>query len=336
MKKHIALGLFLFMTFACAGNPYPLRPFDPALHGSPAVEWAPHAQGVEWWYVTGIVNDSEGRRYFYQFTIFHGFRLGAIEGFVSHLALTDVAAGKHYFYEDFAQPNNRVYGSEKTIALKDSAVMIETDDKGISRLSLSGTAPGFSLTLGLTPAKPAAWHGEKGIIVMGQPEKSRERSFYYSFTNMQTEGQLILSGKKIPVKGSSWFDRQWGAFTESAWDWFSLRLNDGREFMLFGFPGTGFNAGTLVAPDGAAAPVASFQYEKLGSMRFTAPGGATYILGWRVKLPSGEEFRILPMLADQFNPAQNTPPYWEGLCEVFSANGEKLGFCIMETTAGAQ
>jgi predicted secreted hydrolase len=336
MTKRLGLFLSAWLALACASNPFPLSAFDPAVHGSAAAEWAPHDHALEWWYVTGIVADGAGDSYFFQFTIFHGYRLGALEGFVLHLALTDVTNGKHFFFEDSSPPGDRVFGRADAIVFKNSAIAMRAKDGTIERLSLTGTGREFSFALDAAPAKPAVWHGENGIIAMGAADRPEERSFYCSFTNLKLEGTLAISGRSGPVTGSGWFDRQWGRFTEYGWDWFSLRLFDGREFMLFGFPKTGLNAGTLVRADGNAVAVASFAYEKTGTMRYAPPGGRSYALGWRLRLPAGEVYDIHPVLADQFNPSQETPPYWEGLCEVSSSAGEKIGYCVVETTDGAQ
>jgi len=76
------------------------------------------------------------------------------------------------------------------------------------------------------------------MIVMGWPEKSRERGFYYLFPGLKASGKLVYGQEEIPVGGTAWFDRQWGQFSETSWDWFSLCFFDGRQMMFFAFPKT--------------------------------------------------------------------------------------------------
>ncbi len=325
----------LLCAASCATNPFALRPFHSAVHGSAAEEWAPHSGVSEWWYATAVMHDPDGNQYLCQFTIFHGFMRGLIEGYILHLAVTDVNGEKRYFFEASSQPNGEIYGGERKIAFKDNRILLEIEGGEAASVKMEGRASDFSFSISTRLAKPPAWHGQDGIIVMGHRDKSCERSFYYSFTAMDGEGDLTLAGKSLRIIGSVWLDRQWGAFTETAWDWFSLRLFDARELMLFAFPTTGYVCGTRVEPDGSTSFIPELAYEKLDLARHTQ-NGVAYSLGWRVRLPNGEEFKIVPLLADQGNPARGTPQYWEGLCDVFSPAGERLGYCVVETTAGAQ
>lgn len=52
---------------------------------------------------------------------------------------------------------------------------------------------------------------------------------------MNTTGTLTIDGRSIDVQGESWFDHQWGGFGKCfpAWDWFSLRLDEGSFVMLY-------------------------------------------------------------------------------------------------------
>jgi predicted secreted hydrolase len=335
MKKMAIAFFSILLAVSCAANPFPLRPFTAAAHGTPVEEWAPHEKVIEWWYATGALTDQAGGQYFYQFTVFHGYKLNLIEGYVLQLALTDIKTGRHLFFEDSSQPGERIFGRENMIVFKESRIALSVAQNEMTAMEIRGEGDAFSFAFHLRAKKPAVWHGPGGVIVMGQSAKSTERSFYYSFTDMETEGGLVLGGKTLSVKGASWFDRQWGRFTENAWDWFSLRLTDGRELMLFSFPKQGSASGTLVAKDGTASSLKDFTVQKLNSVVYSAPD-ETYSLGWRILLASGEEFRVLPLAADQFNYSENTPSYWEGLCSVLSMKGETLGLCVVETTAGAQ
>ncbi len=335
MKKMWLVVLGVWFTAACAGNPFPLRPYQPAAHGTAVEEWPPHDHVGEWWYVTGVLADQEERQYFYQFTVFHGYRLNMFEGYILHLAVTDVSGGRHWFFEDFSPPHDRVFGNQKEIVFKDSRIVMASSSGLVTAMEVRGEAGDFSFAFHLRPRKGAVWHGRNGIVTMGHEDQAAQRSFYYSYTDLETEGGLVINGASLPVKGGSWFDRQWGVFTETGWDWFSLRLADGRDIMLFSFPASGYGAGTIVAPDGRAVSVPSFRLQRLKSVEYSAPD-AVFSLGWRVVLDTGEEFRILPLMADQYNPAENTPPYWEGVCSVLSMKGEVLGYCVTETTIDAR
>jgi predicted secreted hydrolase len=70
----------------------------------------------------------------------------------------------------------------------------------------------FEMELHLSKGKGAFWHGDDGVLAMGVPEESRQRTVYCSYTNMPTTGQLAWnqpSGRAfvLEVGGQSWFDR---------------------------------------------------------------------------------------------------------------------------------
>ena len=126
-----------------------------------------------------------------------------------------------------------------------------------------------------------------------------------------------------------------GVFHEVAWDWFSLRLDDGREIMLYSFPTTGYRSGTLIASDGQSSTV-NFDYDTMETARLRSGTDRIYRLGWRIRLETGEEFYVTPLIVDQLNAAIVAPQYWEGLCRVMTPDGNCIGYCVVETTEEAQ
>jgi predicted secreted hydrolase len=68
----------------------------------------------------------------------------------------------------------------------------------------------------------------------------KERTYYWSFTQLAANGKLILRDQEHQVSGKAWFDKQGGTYTLTSrwtnWEWFSLRFFDGEEIMLFSFP----------------------------------------------------------------------------------------------------
>lgn len=336
--------LLLLLLLSCAHNPAsaPVKgreeaPAGQNSHAGVIAEWAPHHKVTEWWYATGVLESETGQRFFYQFTIFHGWKLNLFEGFTLHLSLTDFAGGRHYFYQDSWIANREHYADAGRVVFKDSSIGIVASGDMLDRLKISGNAradaeeDSFSFELQGTPEKGHVWHGDDGVIVMGHEDNTRERSFYYSWTKLHTTGSLVLNGNTFSVSGSSWFDRQWGKFTELYWEWFSLRLDDNREIMLFHFPDTGYMAGTMVLPDGTYYPLEQSGLEGLGAGSLE-DGKHHYDLGWKLTA-NGEEFSILPVLDKQSNLAEWVPSYWEGLCTVTDAAGNRVGWCVVESTS---
>lgn len=330
MKKLLVI-LSAVIIVSCATNPYSLRNFNPDTHGSAFDEWSGHFETSEWWYVTGIVEDAESNVFFYQFTIFHGYIKTGQEAFSVHLALSDLAGQKHYFYNSAGMPGSNVYADEAGTMYRDSWINIGKKDGQISGMEIRGKARKFSFEFTVVPEKPVVWHGEDGIVVMGHEEDDNERSYYYSFTSMDTKGKITLDGREFSVKGKSWFDRQWGRFSEYYWDWFSFRLDDGREIMVFGFPFTGYTAGTIIYPDGTYRPLESAEY-KVIDLSIRKDGIHTFYLGWSLTA-DGETFKVVPTMSDHSNVAPGVPAYWEGPCDVYDENDQRLGWCVVEATS---
>jgi len=58
-------------------------------------------------------------------------------------------------------------------------------------------------------------------------------TYYYSLTNLKTNGLLKWKNKWINVKGKSWHDHQWmnKVYFGEIWDWFSIQLENNEELV---------------------------------------------------------------------------------------------------------
>lgn len=321
--------LVALMLSSCAT--LSLRPYNPRGHGSVYSEWAPHRGAGEWWYVTGVLGNRQQGLWLYQFTIFHEARLFG-EGYLVDLALSNYSTGRRIFKE-YSTSNARVgfVRGESIVVGKSSITLTHRN------ITLKAISSGLAFSFTMTPEKPPVWEANDGVVEMGQKDRSDQVSYYYSFTRLRTSGTLSYtdrSGKEVVrhLSGSSWLDRQWGDFTNSGWDWFSIRLFDGRDIMLYAFPATDLRQGTLIGRTGASRKLTQFTYR---TNSWQTRLGSHYGLSWQIDLPSlGEEFRVVALSKDDFN-ANRVMPYWEGLCEVYNRSGALVGYAVEETTAAA-
>ena len=71
---------------------------------------------------------------------------------------------------------------------------------------------------------------------------------YYNFTRLDTRGALTTDDRGWEVAGTIWMDHEFSSNQlieeQTGWDWFGLRLDDGRDLMLY----------ELRTKDGAGAP----------------------------------------------------------------------------------
>jgi predicted secreted hydrolase len=142
---------------------------------------------------------------------------------------------------------------------------------------------------------------------------------------MQAAGTLQVGGQSYQVAGEFWFDRQWGRDLRDpriAWDWFSLRLDDGLDVMLFVFrdPQVPVVSGTYMPAEGNPISLAADEIAILPTRWWTSPHTArTYPVGWSIQVPSRQlALEVSAVADDQELDVISTTlnVYWEGRCEV--------------------
>ena len=337
MKKLLLLLCFGLLLIGCATNKTSYIPYHDTIHKDIWYEWSPHDDGIEWWYLTGYVSDKNDELYFYQFTIFRAclirYPIYLFDAYALNLSFTDCSTSHHIFVEDIKLPSDSVYGDSKCIVFKDTNVCIDKEN-----IKIQGNSDTFRLNLEGKAAKSPVWHGRDGKIIMGHPDLPRERSYYYSFTNIDTQVNIEFKDKQgnwttVNGSGKSWFDRQWGRFSEVGWEWFSFRFFDNEEIMLFSFPKTGHKEGTFIDKKGRVVTFNDYKYDVKKVVSFN---GKKIGLGWKISLPFKEkEYEIVPIVEDQFNPFSKNN-YWEGIAKVFNNQGQLVGYCVIENSERAR
>lgn len=298
---------------------------------------------TEWWYYTGNLAAADGRRFGFQLTF---FRRGLLPGpppadgtlssnqiYFAHFALTDVAAGRHRFFERFARGAGGLAGASGEpfgVFLEDwSATGLVPDG---STLQLSAREQDVQLDLRLEAKKPLVTHGQRGLS--SKSAEPGNASYYVGYTRLLAQGWLAAGGAPVEVSGEAWFDHEWSTSALGAgavgWDWFSLQLDDGRELMFFQIRRTDgtlepVSGGTLVARDGSSRRLGlnDLRVDVLSTWQSPATG-ARYPASWRLSVP-GEALtlELRALLPDQELRASFT--YWEGAVEVSgSAAGRPL------------
>jgi predicted secreted hydrolase len=295
-------------------------------HGSMTEEFLCHRNGSEWWYCTGYLNDKADHMFSFQFTLAR-VRIFGFQFNILMTALTDFATGKHYYSQKPVFFGKDVIITPGKVGLDGLAIMTFADN----HLSLGMHGTDYVLSLNMEPAKQPAWHAEDGVLKMGLDDP-KERTYYWSYTNLVTSGQLTLEGKTYALNGKSWFDKQGGTYTLTKrwtnWEWFSLRFFDNEEVMLFSFPQDEYQDGTYILKSG--------QYRRLNDYRisptgFTQAGGNKFSNGWKVDLGKvkGGQYTIVPKIDGQMNLF-----YFELLADIRDNQGKNVGYCFVELLPG--
>jgi predicted secreted hydrolase len=341
----------------------PWRTADPQYAWSfPRDHWAHPGYKTEWWYFTGIVTDAANpeRRYGYQFTF---FRVGLSPDslpyrsawstptlIMGHASVSDLTRGVHVFSEILYRPNNFLggFGQPGDTLIAWSRAPYGTND----RWTLAWNGDGFDFAM-RDDAKQVAFamttHATAPLLFQGPNGYSRKgatataASQYYSYTRLATEGTVMIGGATMHVLGESWMDKEFGSnqlgAAQVGWDWFSLRLDDGRDVMLYLVRterGPVYARGTIAIPGEDPRYVDASAWNVTVDDTWRSPAtDATYPHEWSVAIPDLDlVLDIVPVLDDQENVSSLVPGlfYWEGAVVVRMPGGERLGEGYVELT----
>lgn len=328
------------VPFAIAKAPYVFA--FPADHGAHPLYQS------EWWYFTGHLRSSSGRRFGYELTFFRvrlqpedavpapaasaRSRWRGDQVYVAHFAIADEAGRKFVQSERVARQALGLGAAVKgRLAVRADAWSLLGEplaDPRREKMTLHAADAANGLDIVQSPEKPPAVHGRDGVFRKGACASCA--SHYYSYTRLRTRGTLRYAGTRLAVDGTSWMDHEFGTNQlqpdEAGWDWMALQLDDGREVMLYMFRRkdgalAAQSAGSLIERDGSvrALPLSAFRVSATG--RWHSPqSGAVYPSGWRVQVSSAKLDLVLsPVVANQEMVPSSGPAYWEGAVDMRDA-----------------
>jgi predicted secreted hydrolase len=337
-KSGYILALWIFLTWAGSftAQAEETPAFRPVLPGYeydfPRDHFSHDDFRIEWWYYTGNLKSPKGKNFGYQVTFFRvglegtkkianpsQWKIGQI--YFAHMTVTDIAGKKFHFFERINRKglNNAGAKSDRFLVWNEDWVL--TDRGNAHRLKAIESGTGVDLKL--VPVKDMVFHGKEGVSRKG--EKEGNASHYFSYTRMETTGKVFIQGKAHEVTGTSWMDREFSSDQLNpklvGWDWFSLKLDNNTEIMLYQLrrkDGTvdPFSSGTLIPADRASSHLVKddFSVEVTGDWTSKVTK-TTYPAGWVVTLPASQtRLKIKPDLADQelSNLRSISGSYWEG------------------------
>ncbi len=306
---------YLWETYAKIKRVSVYLPEDDGVHDSP----------VEWWYWTGHLEDSEGGRYGFEEVFFLVKGLGT-HYIMAHQSITDITQGTFSYNVKIIPGYPEEMADGLHLSAGDLSGFLSSDGK---EDVLNGSASAYEVALDLMPAKPPILNLDSGFgeLVPGLS------TYYYSRTRLDAQGSIQKEGETIPVKGTAWFDHQWGDLLkvlDIGWDWFGIQLDDGTDIMLFVIRDqeTGaVSGGTIVDSEGSYETLQPGQFQVAALTQWTSPGtGCTYPSGWVISF-GDQQLTVLPEVQDQEIPSPI--PYWEGAAMV---SGARTGRAYVELT----
>ena len=342
----------------------------PYRYAFPRDHAAHDAYRTEWWYFTGHLQAAGGHRFGYELTFFrvglaphaavrrpggsgwHGTQLAP-----AHFAITDERTGRFVYYEDFARDAlGQSRASERALDVRVHSWFL----RGPMPFKLHAAGDDDAIDLTVHAKKPPAIHGHGGVSRKGPCDSCA--SHYYSYTRLDTAGEIRVHGTAYRVLGTSWMDHEFGSDElqpdQAGWDWFSIQLNDGREIMLYRLrrkdgSTTPQSSGSLVDPKGGVRFLPLRDFAVRENRTWISPHtGAHYPSAWVLHVRGVGDLTITPVVADQelachaapleARPAdklrvtQNCVTYWEGSVAIRDAQGKPAGMGYVELTGYAQ
>ncbi len=266
-ERVVTLVLFSCCLYAFA----PLRAevaYPPVVPGVelefPRNEGAHPDYRIEWWYVTGWVQDEAGAPLGFQVTFFrvrpglgesNPSRFAPTQILFGHAAVADPAHGRLRHAERSARAGfDLAYAREGRVDLRLDDWSLRQDG---DRYRAVVAGEDFALRLDLDRVQPPLLQGERGYSRKGpSPDQA---SYYYSLPQLRVSGEIVLDGRRRAVTGEAWFDHEWSSDVMDAeargWDWLGVNLEDGGALMAFRMRDAAGNArwaaATLREPDGS-------------------------------------------------------------------------------------
>jgi predicted secreted hydrolase len=326
--RNIARIILVLIISSCTSQSTILS-FEPGPGLDAGAEWKSHRSKVEWWYLTGVFSDENENLYFIQYTLFQGILMN-ITGYTIHAAVTDLTDGEFYFEKLKHYPSGKFKSSGNTISGPGTKLGHDADSLHIS---LQGEK--IEMALNLKICRQAVWHGDKGIVSMGDPANRKQNSYYFSYPRLEGKGEILLKEEKnlqmikqVEINGDAWFDKPWGNFKRVPWQWFSFRFDNGDRMMLFYFPETGYKTGTFIPVNDTTHLLKDFRItESISDERDSLPE-----INWELSLAEeGIKYIVTPVIVAPHQQTQFGTTYRETLCRVITANGDVKGWCVVET-----
>ncbi len=274
---------------------------------------------TEWWYFTGNLYSSDGRRFGYQVTIFRngifpvesedttGNSASAV--YSAHIGVSDISTGEFHSFESFARGSGGLGGSDpsrSTVWAGSVSLQFETgSDPRRPRMTVRAVKKDIALELEYVPVKDFVLQGERGLS--RKSNKPGNASYYYSYTRLQTKAVFTIKGVNHRLTGDSWMDREWSTSAldedQKGWDWFALQFDDMTELMYFRLRdkngNTNFQKGSFVRKDGSYMVLKDGEL-KMTPKAFTKVKGVNYPSEWEIEvLPLKSLFRVKTSMKDQ-------------------------------------
>jgi predicted secreted hydrolase len=300
-----------------------------------------HDAVIEWWYFNGRLADAKGNQYSFMDCLFRAdvkkVNIPYLKNFAGRMKTSRYVTFAHSVMADLTGKKSYKEIQNVSLSSRDSFTkplfFVDYIDpvsvmNGFVVNEIAETKPNVFhaktkwADLTMESRKTPMLEGGEGFITV------RDRqSFYYSLTDLRTNGTVLIGDQWIPVSGRSWMDHQWSdvSYTRDQWTWFSIQLDDGTDIMCVEYADKK-RKDCLVdvrSTRGHAAHYEQAVFSHNDRIWQSKKTKASYPLSWTITVPEGNigltTSAILPdeeMIFGSIN-------YWEGAITVTGMIGNK-------------
>jgi predicted secreted hydrolase len=293
-----------------------------------------HDKIIEWWYWNGHLKGEDGNHYAFMDCLFQAdsskvklpfLKAPFRQTYFSHSVLSDLKNQQAYPVIDYVSLISRDSFKGELLSVDYIGANIL---EGFTVSSIEETMPfkyrlrADNFDLILTSTKKPLLEGGRGFLDLGD-----RSTYYYSLTNLATEGFIKVKNKKIKVKGKSWMDHQWAdaPYAKDTWNWFSIQLDNNIELVCFEYVGedrTTAYAG-ISYQNGRTEHFKDIRFTPIGDIWKSSKTRASYPLSWRIEIPERKiDLTVKPLIKNQ-EMIFGTLNYWEGPLSVGGKFGSK-------------
>lgn len=288
-----------------------------------------HNNIVEWWYFNGNLEDEKGNEYSYMNCLFKTNPRKINLPFVKKIPLNDYYFSHHLVsdiknrnFESFVHPlllvSKDTFSKESLFINYTTLPVINYINFCIEKVDTSKyRIKTNSFDFILTSTKKPLLANKSGFLNSGTDYEN----YYYSLTDLKTEGTINLNGNQVKVHGKSWMDHQWADTPyekKVKWNWFSIQLDNSTQIMCYEI--TLKNEKKYLANLINRNSQCKFTEEVLikpaGKTWASEKTGAEYPLSWNIQIPSWKIDLTTKPLNENQEMIFSIINYWEGPIDI--------------------
>ncbi len=300
----------------------------------------PHNKIIEWWYFNGHLKGDDGRDYSFMDCLFKAnakkvkiplFKIPLKTVYFSHSILSDIERKKVYPVIDYVViPSRQSFKRPLMFVEYIAADPIDVLRGFVVNLIKETKLFDFRIKtenfdLSLKSKKSPLLEGGRGFLNL-----HGRKTYYYSLTSLDAEGQIYIGDKTVNVKGKAWMDHQWAdtPYNKDRWTWFSIQLDNGLEAMIVEYGDKKRDAlADLCLRNNKAEHYKNddILISPVGNKWKSKKTKAEYHLSWRIEIPAKKMvLEIEPMIKEQ-EMVFGALNYWEGPIQVKAkVNGKTI------------